>query len=186
MAAELSTRAAPYAPAIGQPRAGDLMRQRIHRVLAIARAFGHVTLVLGAWGCGAFKNDPYRTATNFCQALENAYGGAFSNVVFAITDWSPERIFSGLSVMCLPRLRGKRKIAQRCSGGALLLPVPLLRICRSGGLEPRRVDRANADNVVAIRRAEDVVIRRSKDCPLAELKFALRLTTPYSCAIVTA
>jgi hypothetical protein len=76
------------------------MRQRIHRVLAIARAFGHVTLVLGAWGCGAFKNDPYRTATNFRQALENAYGGAFSNVVFAITDWSPERIFSGLSVMC--------------------------------------------------------------------------------------
>jgi hypothetical protein len=51
------TCAAPYAPDIGQPQAGDLLQKRTHRVLAIARAFGHVTLVLGAWGCGAFEND---------------------------------------------------------------------------------------------------------------------------------
>ncbi len=89
------TCAAPYAPHIGQPQAGDLLKKRIHRVLAIARAYGHATLVLGAWGCGAFENDPYRTATDFRQALENDYGGAFSDVVFAITDWSPERKFLG-------------------------------------------------------------------------------------------
>jgi uncharacterized protein (TIGR02452 family) len=35
------------------------------------------TLVLGAWGCGAFANDPHRTAIDFGQALENNYGGAF-------------------------------------------------------------------------------------------------------------
>ena len=89
------TCAAPYAPVIGQPQAGDLLQKRIHRVLAIARAFGHATLVLGAWGCGAFKNDPYRTATDFRQALENNFGGAFSDIVFAITDWSPDRKFLG-------------------------------------------------------------------------------------------
>jgi uncharacterized protein (TIGR02452 family) len=89
------TCAAPYAPDIGQPQAGDLLQKRIHRVLAIARAFGHATLVLGAWGCGAFENDPYRTATAFRQALENDFGGAFSDIVFAITDWSPERKFLG-------------------------------------------------------------------------------------------
>jgi len=89
------TCAAPYAPGVGQPGAGDLLQRRIHRVLAIARAYGYVTLVLGAWGCGAFGNDPERTAADFRSALENAFCGAFSEVVFAITDWSPERRFLG-------------------------------------------------------------------------------------------
>lgn len=89
------TCAAPYAPEIGQPQAGDLLQKRIHRVLAIARAFGHATLVLGAWGCGAFENDPHRTATDFLQALKNEYRGTFSDIVFAIADWSPERKFLG-------------------------------------------------------------------------------------------
>jgi len=89
------TCAAPYAPAIGQPEAGDLLQRRIHRVLAIARAYGYPALVLGAWGCGAFDNDPHRTAIDFRQALENEFHGAFSDLVFAIADWSPERKFLG-------------------------------------------------------------------------------------------
>lgn len=89
------TCAAPYAPAIGQPEAGDLLQRRIHRMLLIARAFGHSVLVLGAWGCGAFGNDPLRTAIDFRHALENEFTGAFSDIVFAITDWSPERKFLG-------------------------------------------------------------------------------------------
>jgi uncharacterized protein (TIGR02452 family) len=28
------------------------LKKRIHRVLAIARSYGHNALVLGAWGCG--------------------------------------------------------------------------------------------------------------------------------------
>jgi uncharacterized protein (TIGR02452 family) len=89
------TCAAPYAPRVGQPQSGDLLERRIHRVLAIARAYGYETLVLGAWGCGAFGNDPKRTAADFRKALENEFEGAFSHVVFAITDWSPERRFLG-------------------------------------------------------------------------------------------
>lgn len=89
------TCAAPYAPAIGQPEAGDLLQRRIHRVLFIAKAFGHSALVLGAWGCGAFANDPHRTAIDFRQALENDFSGAFSDIVFAITDWSADRKFLG-------------------------------------------------------------------------------------------
>jgi uncharacterized protein (TIGR02452 family) len=87
------TSAAPYAPAIGQPEAGNLLQKRILRVFAIARAYGYSALVLGAWGCGAFGNDPHRTAGSFRHALETEYSGAFSDVVFAITDWSPERRF---------------------------------------------------------------------------------------------
>lgn len=89
------TCAAPYAPAIGQPEAGDLLQRRIHRVLEIARAYGYAALVLGAWGCGAFRNDPYRTARDFRRAFEGEFRGAFSEVVFAIADWSPDRRYLG-------------------------------------------------------------------------------------------
>ena len=87
------TCAAPYAPEIGQPEAGDLLEQRIQRVLAIARAYQHAVLILGAWGCGAFGNDPNRTASDFRYALETEFSKAFFDIVFAIADWSPERKF---------------------------------------------------------------------------------------------
>jgi uncharacterized protein (TIGR02452 family) len=64
-------------------------------VLAIAQAYGYDTLVLGAWGCGAFGNDAHRTARDFRAALEGPFSGAFVHVVFAVTDWSPERRFLG-------------------------------------------------------------------------------------------
>jgi uncharacterized protein (TIGR02452 family) len=89
------TCAAPYAPDVGQPQAGDLLQERIGRVLAIAQAYGHAALVLGAWGCGAFENDPWRTARDFRHALEDHFDNVFSEIVFAITDWSPERKFLG-------------------------------------------------------------------------------------------
>jgi len=89
------TCAAPYAPALGQPASGDLLQRRIHRVLAIARAYGYDSLVLGAWGCGAFENDAHRTAADFRDALEGEFRGAFAHVVFAVTDWSPQRRFLG-------------------------------------------------------------------------------------------
>ena len=87
------TCAAPYAPEIGQPRSGDLLQQRIHRILSVCRAYGASSLVLGAWGCGAFKNDPKRTARDFRRSLETDFAGVFAEIVFAVTDWSPERRF---------------------------------------------------------------------------------------------
>ncbi|MFM8441915.1 MAG: TIGR02452 family protein [Methylococcus sp.] len=90
---DVLTCAAPYAPRVGRARAADLLQARIHRVLAIAEAYGHATLVLGAWGCGAFGNDPARTARDFRDALEGDFRGAFADIVFAIVDWSPERRF---------------------------------------------------------------------------------------------
>ena len=64
-------------------------------MLAIARAYQYTSLVLGAWGCGAFGNDSHRTAIDFRHALESDFSGAFGEVVFAITDWSPERKYLG-------------------------------------------------------------------------------------------
>lgn len=84
--------AAPYAPKLGQEVAAGLMRSRARRVLAIARAHGYPALVLGAWGCGTYGNDPGRIAEAFHSALREQ-AGAFAEVVFAIADWSPERRF---------------------------------------------------------------------------------------------
>jgi uncharacterized protein (TIGR02452 family) len=89
------TGAAPYAPRVGQPRSGELLERRMRRLLAVAHAYAFDTLVLGAWGCGAFGNDPARTARDFQAALEGDFDGAFRQVTFAITDWSPERRFLG-------------------------------------------------------------------------------------------
>lgn len=89
------TCAAPYAPLVGASRSAELLQRRIHRTLAISRAYGYTHLVLGAWGCGAFGNDPLRTARDYRAALEGEFAGAFSEIIFAITDWSQERRFLG-------------------------------------------------------------------------------------------
>ena len=58
--------------------------RRIDMVLAIAKQYQHDTLVLGAWGCGVFGNDPEQVAELFMEALQNKYKNQFKKVVFAI------------------------------------------------------------------------------------------------------
>ena len=89
------TSAAPYAPSVGQPRSRELLQSRIRRVLSIAKSYQFQSLVLGAWGCGAFGNDPQHTAEDFHRALTTDFAGCFSEIVFAISDWSPSRKFLG-------------------------------------------------------------------------------------------
>ncbi len=72
-----------------------VMWKRILKVLAVAERHGHNSLVLGAWGCGAFGNDSEVIADLFRKALENNYKGAFEHVLFAITDWSEDERFIG-------------------------------------------------------------------------------------------
>ena len=58
-----------------------ILRRRAARVLAVAAAHGHRRLVLGAWGCGVFGNDPAVVAGAFAEALRD---GPFDQVVFAV------------------------------------------------------------------------------------------------------
>jgi uncharacterized protein (TIGR02452 family) len=67
------------------------MRERVSRVLAIAATHGHDALILGAWGCGVFKNEPAAVASVFAAALRGPFRGVFMTIVFAVLDTSPER-----------------------------------------------------------------------------------------------
>ena len=80
------TAAAPNRGAVPAARAAQvatLLAARARRVLAVAAAHGHRRLVLGAWGCGVFRNDPATVADAFATALA-ATPGWFDEVVFAI------------------------------------------------------------------------------------------------------
>lgn len=93
--ASFITCAAPVASRVGAERSAVLLRDRINRFLKIAVGKGYTSLVLGAWGCGAFGNDPRTTAESFQEALGGPFANAFDTIVFAITDWTDERRFLG-------------------------------------------------------------------------------------------
>ncbi len=78
----------------------DILRKRIWKILTVAQAHGHDSLVLGAWGCGAFGNDGNQVAALFRWALEDDFKGAFKEVTFAIVDTSPEKKFIGPFAEC--------------------------------------------------------------------------------------
>ena len=60
---------------------------KVASVLGTAAAFGHKSLVLGAWGCGAFGNPPEVVSRAFATQLRSpAFDGAFERVIFAIPD----------------------------------------------------------------------------------------------------
>lgn len=71
------------------------MRGRIERVLHVAALQGADAVVLGAWGCGAFRNDPEQMAQRFRDVLSGPMRGRFAQITFAILDWSDRRRFLG-------------------------------------------------------------------------------------------
>jgi uncharacterized protein (TIGR02452 family) len=67
------------------------MQRRLERLLWVASRHGHATLVLGAWGCGVFHNDPASVAALFAGAfgVGAPFHGCFSHVAYAVYDRSP-------------------------------------------------------------------------------------------------
>jgi uncharacterized protein (TIGR02452 family) len=79
-----------------KPDGATLVRITLERraayVLAVAKERRHRTLVLGAWGCGVFRNDPDQVAGIFRGWLADArFRGAFDRIVFAVLDRSASR-----------------------------------------------------------------------------------------------
>ena len=73
-------------------RIQETMLRRMEKLLSIAVVHRHGALVLGAWGCGVFRNEPADVARWFhYHLLENdSFRHAFDTVVFAVLDGSPE------------------------------------------------------------------------------------------------
>lgn len=57
---------------------------RTDKMLSLALHQGNETLILGAWGCGVFKNDPKEIAGLFKKYLHGKYKNKFKRVVFAV------------------------------------------------------------------------------------------------------
>lgn len=88
------TSPAPNAGAIAKnepeelDRIPDTFRQRSEYVLALAAHCGVPTLILGAWGCGVFRNDPELVAETFAGHLRGLWAKKFRRVVFSVLDTS--------------------------------------------------------------------------------------------------
>ncbi|AYC36933.1 TIGR02452 family protein [Streptomyces griseorubiginosus] len=91
------TAAAPNAGVVRRTapeRVAELPRAlavRAEQVLSVAVAEGYRRLVLGAWGCGVFQNDPAQVAGTFRTLLApgGQFAGAFEHVVFGVLDRTP-------------------------------------------------------------------------------------------------
>jgi uncharacterized protein (TIGR02452 family) len=87
------TSPAPNAGEAQRKQAGEeaqverTLRRRAGKILALAAERGHRCLVLGAWGCGVFRNDPELVAEAFAPVV----GLGFERVVFAVYDRGKEQ-----------------------------------------------------------------------------------------------
>ena len=76
----------------GQLELANALERRAGMVLSVARDNRHRTVLLGAWGCGVFRNDPHQVADIFANWLDSpAFKGCFERVVFAVYDPSKSR-----------------------------------------------------------------------------------------------
>ncbi|QJT05644.1 TIGR02452 family protein [Streptomyces asoensis] len=97
------TAAAPNAGVVlrtAPERASELpgaLAVRAGRVLETAAAHGYRRLVLGAWGCGVFRNDPAQVAGAFRALLGpgGRFERTFDHVAFGVLDRTPGSVVLG-------------------------------------------------------------------------------------------
>ncbi|MCP4136952.1 MAG: TIGR02452 family protein [bacterium] len=76
------------------PQIRSCMEERTANVLKTALYHKSDALVLGAWGCGVFRNDPAEVADIFYNALmnEKEFLNCFPHIVFAVYDRSKNKL----------------------------------------------------------------------------------------------
>ena len=80
---------------IPQEKIDEVMKKRLKNMFITAAHFGYKNLILGAWGCGAFGNDPEIVAKYFYEVLiEEKFASCFEKIVFAILDRGEKKNFT--------------------------------------------------------------------------------------------
>lgn len=75
-------------------RIATAMTERVRMVLAVAACHRCEALVLGAWGCGIFRNDPRQIAAIFAESLADPlFSNRFRHIEFAVYDPTAECTF---------------------------------------------------------------------------------------------
>lgn len=69
-------------------KAEQIMMNRMDKLLSVFVEQGVDNLILGAWGCGVFRNQPEDVAHYFAHYLLNdgKYAKCFKNIIFAVFD----------------------------------------------------------------------------------------------------
>lgn len=71
--------------------AAKVMKERMRLALSLLAREGHRVLVLGAYGCGVFRNDPLRVAVWWKELLgTEGFGNYFDEIVYAVLDRSKQ------------------------------------------------------------------------------------------------
>ena len=76
-------------------RASQVMRRRMKLALAIFAHQGAQNLILGAYGCGVFRNDPEQIAVWWRELFQENMGQYFDAVSFAVLDRSRNQACMG-------------------------------------------------------------------------------------------
>lgn len=74
-----------------EKQAKQVMKERMKLILAIFAQQECKHLILGAYGCGVFRNDPKQVAIWWKELLEMFFPEQFETIVFAILDRSTEQ-----------------------------------------------------------------------------------------------
>ncbi|MBK8624504.1 MAG: TIGR02452 family protein [Saprospiraceae bacterium] len=69
----------------------SIFKERINKVLSLAAYQGVEYIILGAWGCGVFRNDISSVAKMFKQVIDEKYSNTFKKIIFSIYDSSTKR-----------------------------------------------------------------------------------------------
>jgi uncharacterized protein (TIGR02452 family) len=68
-----------------------VFKSRIEKVLALAVVNKIETIILGAWGCGVFRNESADVANYFKEVIQNKFKNSFKEIIFAIYDSSEKK-----------------------------------------------------------------------------------------------
>ena len=87
---------------VPQEKIDEIMTARLKKMFDVAIYHGYKNLVLGAWGCGAFGNNPEKVAGYFYKLLfDEKYRFYFDKIIFAIYDKGEKKNYNAFkNIFC--------------------------------------------------------------------------------------